>query len=117
MQTALTVFNEEIFQYINADFEIDTLVDDCLFTEGPVWSKEGFYLFSDISANVVYKLVPGHKKEVYICNSGTDHPEDEDLKPGQGGSDGLAFDNNGSLLVCRHGSHMVARWEENKLVP
>lgn len=117
MQTALTVFQPDLHQFLNSTFEVEILANDCLFTEGPVWNPEGFYLFSDISANVVYKLVPGQQKEVFIADSGTTNPEAEDLRPGQGGSDGLAYDNNGTLLVCRHGSHMVAKWEANQLVP
>lgn len=117
MPTSLHVFDEEIFHFINPDFAIETLSNDCLFTEGPVWSEEGFYLFSDITANVVYKLEPGKRKEVYISQSGTENENDEDLKPGQAGSDGLAYDNEGNLLVCRHGSHMLARWENNRLQP
>ena len=117
MHSALTVFHQDLHQVINPDFEIETLANDCLFTEGPVWNEAGFYLFSDISANVVYKLVPGRQKEIYIANSGTDNPGDADLKPGQGGSDGLAYDQEGTLLVCRHGSHMLAKWDGNQLVP
>jgi len=117
MHPALQIFHDDIHRFINPGFEIETLDNDCEFTEGPVWNEEGFYLFSDITANVVYKLVPGQKKEVYISQSGTDNPDDEDLRPGQGGSDGLAYDGDGSLLLCRHGSHMVARWKNNGLEP
>lgn len=117
MSQSITINDEAILQFINTDFEIETLADDCQFAEGPVWSKEGFYLFSDITANVVYKLVPGRKKEVYIANSGTENKEDKELKPDQIGSNGLAYDNKGNLLVCCHGSHMVARWNAEILHP
>lgn len=113
---SLRIFDEKIRQYIRTDFEIETVVNDCQFTEGPVWNKAGFYLFSDITANAVYKLVPGSKKEVYIANSGTDNPGDADLKPDQAGSNGLAYFGN-NLLVCRHGSHMVAEWKGRELLP
>ncbi len=113
---SLRIFDEKITQYIRTDFSIETVANDCQFTEGPVWNEEGFYLFSDITANTVYKLVPGSNKEVYIAKSGTDNPGDADLKPDQVGSNGLAYLGD-ILLVCRHGSHMVARWEENELKP
>jgi gluconolactonase len=116
MHPSLQIFNEKIRQYIRTDFEIETLVNDCQFTEGPVWNEEGFYLFSDITANTVYKLVPGKAKEVFIPNSGTDDPGDAALKPDQVGSNGLAYFGN-NLLVCRHGSHMVAKWDGRELMP
>ena len=117
MHPSLRIFDDAIKQDINIDFEIETLADDCLFTEGPVWHRDGWYLFSDITANTVYKLVPGQEKEAFIKNSGTTNVSDDDLKQDQAGSNGLAWDNNGTLLVCRHGSHMVARWNGKALEP
>ncbi|HEY1020753.1 MAG TPA: SMP-30/gluconolactonase/LRE family protein [Flavisolibacter sp.] len=113
---SLQIFDEKITQYIRTDFEIETLANDCHFTEGPVWNEDGYYLFSDITANTIYKLVPGKPKEVFIRNSGTDNPGDANLKPDQAGSNGLAYSGN-NLLVCRHGSHMVAEWDGRELMP
>ena len=117
MHPSIQIFDQAITQFITTDFEIETLSNDCQFTEGPVWNEEGYYLFSDITANTVYKLVPGQSKEVFIRNSGTDNPSDMDLKPDQIGSNGLAYAKDRTLLVCRHGSHMVAQWNNNNLVP
>ena len=86
MNPSMTVFDSSVFDFINKEFSIDTLSNDCLFTEGPVWNKEGFYLFSDTQANLIYKQRPGHKKEVYFVNSGTANTNDPDLKPDQIGS-------------------------------
>ena len=117
MHPSLTIYHEDILHFIHTDFEIETLTDDCQFTEGPVWNEAGYYLFSDIAANTIYKIVPGSKKEIFISDSGTDNKEDEDLKPDQIGSNGLAYDKNGELLVCRHGSHMIAKWNGDSLSP
>lgn len=117
MHPSLQIFDDAAKQFLNTGFEMETLADDCQFTEGPVWHEEGYYLFSDITANTVYKLVPGGQKEPLIPNSGTESLLDPDLKPDQIGSNGLAWDRDGSLLVCRHGSHMVARWNGQVLQP
>jgi len=117
MNSSLKIYDEAVYQFINTDFEIETLADDCQFTEGPLWNKEGYYLFSDITANTVYKILPGKKKEVFIANSGTENIIDEDLKPDQIGSNALAYDKEGNLLVCRHGSHEIAKWDGNQLQP
>lgn len=115
MHPSLTIYDDSVKDFINTDFKLETLASDCLFTEGPVWNAEGFYLFSDITSNTVYKLVPGKSKEVYISKSGTAKEGDEELKPDQVGSNALAYDNDGTLLVCRHGSHEIAKWNGSQL--
>lgn len=115
MHSSLKVYSSSVFDFINKDFEIETWVNDCVFTEGPVWNKEGFYLFSDITANCIYKISEKNKKEIYLVNSGTDDTGDADLKPDQAGSNGLAYDHDGKLLVCRHGSHEIAKYDGKKL--
>jgi gluconolactonase len=117
MHSSLVIYDEAVKEFLNVDFEIQTLAGDCLFTEGPVWNTEGYYLFSDITANAVYKIIPGKNKEVFISHSGTEYESDGDVKPGQAGSNGLAYDRSGTLLVCRHGSHSIAKWEGNKFQP
>lgn len=111
------VYNDSVFDFINREFEIKTLANDCLFTEGPVWNQEGFYLFSDTPANCVYKISEDRSKEVYIKNSGTDHPDDPDLdqERKQIGSNALAYDADGNLLICQHGGHGIAKYDGKKL--
>lgn len=117
MHPSLKIYDETVRKYIRNDFEIRHLSNDGMFTEGPVWNHEGFYLYSDIPANVVYKLIPGENKEVIITESGTSNTNDPDLNQNQVGSNALAYDRQSTLLVCRHGSHMIAKWEGEKLQP
>jgi len=115
MHPPLKVYNNSVFDFISKDFEIETWVNDCVFTEGPLWNKEGFYLFSDITANCIYKISEKNKKEIYLPNSGTGNAEDADLKPDQVGSNGLAYDIDGKLLLCRHGSHEIGKYDGKTL--
>ncbi len=117
MHPSITVYNHTVFDFINKDFEIETLANDCLFTEGPVWNNKGFYLFSDITANVIYKIIPGREKEIFLSNSGTDRFDDPDLKPDQIGSNALAYDKEGYLIICQHGGHALAKWDGKSLRP
>ena len=111
MNPSLSLFDESILQHINIDFSVENLDNNCQFTEGPVWNKEGYYLFSDITANCVYKIAPGKNKEKFIGQSGATNTADEDLKPDQIGSNGLAYGpGSPNLVVCRHGSHMIGEW-------
>jgi gluconolactonase len=117
MHPSLHIYKNEVLNYINQDFEITTLAADCLFTEGPVWNSTGYYLFSDITGNCIYKIAEGVKKEVFLANSGTTNPNDPDLKPGQAGSNALAYAHDGTLLVCQHGSHAIAKYDGTTLQP
>jgi gluconolactonase len=117
MNSPLTVYNNSVFNYISRDFTIEKLADDCLFTEGPVWNEEGFYLFSDIPANCIYKIIPGKSKEIFLQDSGTDNPENPDLKTEQAGSNALAYNMNGDLLICQHGGHGIAKYDGKNVQP
>ena len=113
---SLTIYDAAITEYIRTDFDLIALDRECNFTEGPVWNKEGFYLYSDIPENVIYKLNPGHNKEVYLQPSGCTHTDYEYLAE-QIGSNGLAYDPAGGLLICQHGNHAVAKYNGQELVP
>ncbi len=65
------------------------------FTEGPVWSHEGFLLFSDIPNNRLHKLVPG--KGIELAREGT------------GGANGNAIDDKGRIVSCEGGNRRVTR--------
>ena len=112
----ITTYDPAISNYINTDATLLTLATDCEFTEGPVWN-DGYYLFSDTTANVIYKITERSKKEVFLSNAGTNNINDEDLKPGQAGSNALAYDANQELLICQHGSHAIAKFDGQTLRP
>src|SRR6266540_3476697 len=65
------------------------------FTEGPVWSREGFLLFSDVPANHIVQLAPGQKPGVYREKSD--------------GANGNTFDAQGRLYSCESVSRRVTR--------
>ena len=113
---ALTIYDESIQQYINVDFEIQTIDDSCSFSEGPVWNPEGFYLFSDIPENIIYKISEGNNKEIFIERSGCTL-DDISFLSQQIGSNGLTFNNEGALLICQHGNGAVAKWNGNSIDP
>jgi gluconolactonase len=117
MNSSLKIYGPAAQQVINTDFEIQLISDNNIFTEGPVWNKEGYYLYSDIPANVIYKINHDLKREVFITNSGTDNPADPLIKTDQAGSNALAYNKENELLVCQHGNHGVAKYTGNKLVP
>jgi len=67
------------------------------FTEGPVWHRQGFLIFSDIPANRIVKWTALDKVETFRQPSGN--------------SNGLTFDRQGRLIACEHGNRRVSRTE------
>ena len=65
------------------------------FTEGPVWYR-GALLFSDVTANTVYRWTPDGKTTAFIKPSGH--------------ANGLAVDTSGHLLLAQH-EGTVGRWD------
>lgn len=98
------------------------------FVEGTTWVQngpDGYLLFSDIPANVVYKLANGSAEAtVFLRNSGYTGPFDgfSMMTAGGGtlngpfiqlGSDGLAVDPQGRLIVCAFGDRALIRIEKD----
>src|SRR5688500_18433448 len=54
------------------DAKVELVADGFKFTEGPVWSPQGYLLFSDIPEDTIYKWIPGQegKPEVFRKPSG-----------------------------------------------
>lgn len=110
----ITIYNNAVSAVINTAFEIEKWFDGCAFSEGPVWNKKGFYLFSDIPRNVIYKIKEQGEPQVYLDKSGLTVPTDRELAE-QVGSNGLAYDSEGNLIICQHGNGAVARYDGTNL--
>src|SRR2546428_10442224 len=53
--------------------QAERLATGFVFTEGPVWHPEGYWLFVDVRANRIYRLVPGGQPEIIREQSGSSH--------------------------------------------
>lgn len=112
----LTVYDNSVYNFIDKGHNTRILKKDCGFSEGPVWNSEGFYLFSDIPKNVIYKIDSSGNAEVYIDNSGCTQGNHRPLSE-QIGSNGLAYDAEGNLFVCQHGNGAIAVYDKTFLKP
>jgi gluconolactonase len=68
------------------EIQIQKVVAGLTFTEGPVWSRDGFLYFSDIPANRILQFVPGKGLVIFRENSN--------------GANGNALDAQGRLYTC-----------------
>ncbi|MGI9455708.1 MAG: SMP-30/gluconolactonase/LRE family protein [Aeoliella sp.] len=91
------------------DARIEVLADGFDWAEGPVWISAGNYLlFSDIPPNTIYRWKSGAGLSVYLKPSGYTGAAP---RGGESGSNGLAIDREGRLLLCQHGDRRVARMD------
>jgi len=89
------------------DARIELLASGFNWSEGPVW-KDGGIVFSDVPENTVFGWKEGEKTaSVVLKPSGSLNGKD-----GQG-SNGLAVDAQGRLVLCQHGERRVARLEKD----
>lgn len=90
---------DDFNKLILPDAKVEKVAGGFNFTEGPVWSKDGYLVFSDIPASIIRRVDPGGK--VTVLNSKSGH------------SNGLTFDLEGRLIACEHGNRRVTRVEKD----
>ena len=78
---------------------IERVAGDFGFVEGPVWSKQGFLIFSDIYNSRIIKLTGGNKPEIYRNHSLA--------------ANGNAMDVQGRLYSAERDGRRVVRMETN----
>src|SRR3954467_5489405 len=88
--TLPAAFTQDFFK-----LEVEPVASDFPGGEGPVWSRQGFLIFSDYSRDRLYKIVPGKAPEVY--------------REGSHGANGNAMDRRGRLYSCEYKSRRVTR--------
>lgn len=90
---------------------IEKVAEGFSFTEGPVWHPDGYLLFSDPNTNTIYRYNPlNHDVVVYMSHSGYSGADIGEY--GQPGSNGLAIDQQGRLIIDQHGNRRVIRIEK-----
>jgi gluconolactonase len=77
--------------------EPECLATGFVFTEGPLWHPDGYWLFVDVRASLIYRLAPGGQPEV--------------IREQSGGSNGMTFDLQGRRLICEGDNRQVTRLE------
>ncbi len=81
-----------------ADVKIEKVSGGHRFTEGPVWSRDGYLLFSDVPNNLLMKMTPGEGTAATRENSN--------------GANGNAFDKEGRLYTCESRTRRVIRFDK-----
>lgn len=87
--------------------KIEVLASGFNWSEGPVW-RDGGIVFSDVPENTVFGWKEGDTAAKVVLK-----PSGSLSDPTGQGSNGLAVDAQGRLVLCQHGERRVARWEKD----
>jgi gluconolactonase len=94
------------------DTRIETIVSGHQWVEGPLWNIRGkFLLFSDIPRNAVFKWQEGNGVRLFLRASG--YNGKTGFHGAEPGSNGLAYDLLGRLVLAQHGDRRIARLEND----
>jgi gluconolactonase len=90
--------------------QLEKIADGFTWVEGPAWNRaQGFLVFSDIPRNAVYRWRPGLGVDLFLQPSG--YSGSAPFEGREPGSNGLAWDPEGRLLLCEHGDRRLSRLE------
>lgn len=85
------------------------------WAEGPVWDRAGKrVLFSDIPRNMIWEWSQTSGLKEFLKPSG--YTGETTFTGREPGSNGLAFNKAGELVMCQHGDRRIAKWVDGKFV-
>jgi gluconolactonase len=93
------LFASRMFAQELGHLEVQRVVANLHFAEGPVWSYDGFLLFSDTVVDKLLKITPGAADEVFAERAG--------------GAIGNAYDTEGRLYSCEFRQRRITRTLKN----
>lgn len=102
--------DDSIDALVPRDASLERVATGFPFTEGPVWAREGYLLFSSPDLNTIFRWTPDGLVDVYRPKSGYTGTNIGAYH--QPGSNGLTFDRDGRLTICEHGNRRVTRLEK-----
>lgn len=112
--TEILKVDAEIDAIVPPGAQIERLAGGFLFIEGPIWIPDGFLLFSDPNANLIYRWTPDGQVSVFRTKSGYSGGDIGEY--GQPGSNGLTLDPQGRLTIAEHGNRRITRLEKNGVI-
>jgi gluconolactonase len=109
---AIERFDPRLDALIPPGAQLEVVADGHAWTEGPVWdASDGSLLFSDVPRNAIYRWKAGSGESLFLPRSG--YTGDAPFRGREPGSNGLAFDREGRLVMCQHGDRRVVRRERD----
>ncbi|MEP7256975.1 MAG: SMP-30/gluconolactonase/LRE family protein [Flavitalea sp.] len=86
--------------------KVETIAEGFKWSEGPLWLEaQQALIFSDIPNNIIFKWTAAKGKEVYLQPAGYTGSV---ARGGETGSNGLALNTKGQLILCQQGDRRIA---------
>ena len=99
--------SSELDKVIAQNTKIELIAQGFNWSEGPVWlPREQKLLFSDVPENKVYQWSEKEGLSIYLTPSGYTGTEPRE---GGKGSNGLALNKDGDLILCQHGDRVISK--------
>ena len=104
----ITIFDHSVLSIINKNAKIEILAVSFFVAEGPLWdSDKGRLIFTDVRQNKIFTWDKKNGVKEYISPSGSTGYAPS-FSDGGIGANGLAFDENGNIILCQHGDRRLA---------
>jgi gluconolactonase len=101
------IYDSSAIDIIDSNAVITVIGKNYKWAEGPVWvPARQMLLFSAVKENKIYQWNGKDTPVTYLTPSGY---TDTAYRDGENGSNGLALDKNGRLLLCQSGNRQVVR--------
>jgi gluconolactonase len=101
------IYDSSATNSIDSNAVIEVIGKNYRWSEGPVWvPARQMLLFSAVLENKIYRWDGKDTPVVYLSPSGY---TDTAYRNGENGSNGLALDKDGRLLLCQSGNRQVVR--------
>ena len=111
----IELYDSGAVNVIDSNAVIEVIGRNYKWSEGPVWvPAKKMLLFSAVRENKIYKWDGRDTPVVYLSPSGY---TDTAYRDGENGSNGLALDKDGNLLLCQSGNRQVVRLNSSLEAP
>lgn len=106
-------FDPRFDKLVPRDAKLETIVDGHIWVEGPVWRpRSNSLLFSDIPQNAIFEWKQSEGARLFLKPSG--YSGREPFTGREPGSNGLALDSHGRVVLAEHGDRRITRLNDDK---
>lgn len=104
---SIEIYDSSAEDAISKNASIQVIGIGYKWVEGPVWiADKQMLLFSDVPENKIYQWTQGDSTKLFVTPAGYTGTQPRE---GEIGSNGLALDNKGRLLICQDGDRQISR--------
>jgi len=113
MKNAINIYQPIALNIFDEKATVLELATGFKFAEGPLWHPDNYLLFSDIPQNRIFQVYLNGITYVPLHHSGGLCFTQENLSD-MIGSNGLALDKEGNIIICQHGNHAISKLNSQK---